>query len=304
MRRTLTLGLFILLAVALVATPAFAKKKKKKKKGAEEAPPEPGLIYVGNFPCYRPPDFSKITSTSERKKRRQEGYEVVNALVTGKAKDKSGAVLEMFQIENDEYEFFETAFLGRPQLLDDWLAENFAKCEAVGNGKTKEADYFAYLNKIGRNLEADECYRPLDYEWHDFLDIGQGWQRRVHTCKGDKVLIESTGEDNGQYTIADTGKMADNTFITATGDPNTPEAGEAGLVPEYPLGALLLRFQSEDDSYTKYFMIGAKLEFEAPDHGFLSFAINDTTYFDNKFRDIKGAIDYLGVDIYPEEGAD
>lgn len=299
MRRLLTLGLFALLSIALVATPALAKKKKKK--GAEEAPPPVGAVFVGTFPCYRPPDFDRITSTGERKKQRQLGYDAVNKLVTGVAKDKSGAVLEMFKIGYDEYEYFETAFLGRPQLLDYWLEENFAKCEAVGNGKMKEAAYFAYLDGIGRELESNECYKPLDYEWHDFLDIATDWQRRVHVCKDDKVLIESTGEENGQYTISDTGKMADNTFITAAGDPNTPEAGAAGLVPEFPLGALLLRFEAEDGSYTKYFLIGASVGFSAPDHGHLSFAINDTTYFDNKFRDIKGAIDYLGVDIYPEE---
>ncbi len=301
MRRFLTLGLFVLLSVALVATPAFAKKKKKKKKGAEEAPPEPGAVFIGNFPCYRPPDFDKITSTSERKRRRQEGYQVVDKLVTGVAADKSGAVLEMFKIEDDDYEYFETAFLGRPQLLDFWLAENFAKCTDVGKGKMKEAAYYDYLKQIGRELEANECYRPLDYEWHDFLDIATDWQRRVHVCKGDKMLIDATNEENGQYTINDTGKMADNVFITAAGDPNTPVAGEAGLVGEYPLGALLLRFEAEDGSYTKYYVIGMSMEFEGPDHGFLSFAINDTTYFDNKFRDIKGAVDYLGVDIYPEE---
>ena len=299
MRRLLTLVLFALLSVALVATPAMAKKKKKK--GAEEAPPEPGAVFVGNFPCYRPPDFSKITSNGERKKLRQQGFEAVNKLVTGVAQDKSDAALEMFKIDNDEYAFFETAFLGRPQLLDYWLDENFAKCQAVGTGKMKEKAYFEYLSTVGRELESNECYKPLDYEWHDFLDIASDWQRRVHVCKGDKVLIETTGEENGQYTITDTGKMADNTFMTAAGDPNTPEAGAAGLVAEYPLGALLLRFEAEDDSYTKYYLIGASLRFTSPDHGTLSFAINDTTYFDNKFRDIKGAIDYLGVDIYPEE---
>jgi len=303
MRRSMLLTLLVLLSLGLMAAPAFAKKKGKKKKKGEEEPPPTGELFVGNMPCYAPPDFGAM-SEGKRRMERQNGFQVVNKLVTGQAVGKDGAPLADYKIPDDDYDYFERAFLGRPQLLDDWLATNYEKCSAVGNKKMKQADYFAYLRQIGRELEANECYRPLDYEWHDFLDIGQSWQRRVHTCKGDKVLIEGTNAENGQYTIADTGKMKDNTFITAEGDPNTPEAGDAGLVPELPLGALVLRFQAEDDSYTKYYKIGFALEFQAPDHGFLSFAINDTTYYDNKFRDIKGAIDYLGVDIYPEDGGD
>ncbi len=302
MRRSMLFILVVLISAGLLTTPAFAAKKKKKKKGEEEPPPT-GEIFVGNLPCYAPPDFGAM-SEGKRRLERQNGFQSVNRLVTGQAVGKDGVELKQFKIENDDYDFFERAFLGRPQLLDDWLGENFKKCQAAGNRKIKDAEYQSYLSQIGRELEANECYRPLDYEWHDFLDIGQGWQRRVHACKGDKVLIEGTNAENGQYTIADTGKMADNTFITAEGDPNTPEAGEAGLVPELPLGALVMRFQAEDDSYTKYFKIGFATEWEAPDHGFISFAINDTTYYDNKFRDIKGAIDYLGVDIYPEEKED
>ena len=305
MRRTMLFVLLALLSLGLMVAPAFAAKKgkKKKKKKGEVEPPPVGEIFVGNIPCYAPPDFGAL-SEGKRRMERQSGFQSVNRLVTGVAVGKDGAPLTQYKIEDDDYDYFERAFLGRPQLLDDWLAENLQKCQDVGNSKMKEGDYFSYLRQIGRELESNECYRPLDYEWHDFLDIGQGWQRRVHTCKGDKVLIEGTNAENGQYTIADTGKMSENTFMTVEGDPSTPEAGEIGLVPELPLGALVMRFQSEDDSYTKYFQIGFSVEFEAPDHGFLSFAINDTTYYDNKFRDIKGAIDYLGVDIYPSESED
>ncbi len=301
MRRSSLFVLLALLSLGLTAAPAFAAKKGKKgKKKAEEAPPPTGELFVGDMPCYAPPDFSTLNE-GNRRMQRQAGFQAINKLVTGVAVGKDGAPLTKYKLEDDDYEFFERAFLGRPQLLDDWLAENYAKCQAVGNKKLKQAEYFSYLRQIGRQLESNECYRPLDYEWHDFLDIGQGWQRRVHICKGDQILVEGTNAENGQFTIADTGKMENNTFITVEGDPTTPEAGEAGLVAEYPLGALVMRFQAEDDSYEKYFKVGFQTAFEAPDHGFLSFAINDTTYYDNKFRDVKGAIDYLGVDIYPAE---
>ena len=303
MRRSMLLLLLVLLTLGLMAAPAFAGKKgkkNKKKKGVEEPPPT-GELFVGNMPCYAPPDFGAL-SEGNRRMERQKGYQAVNKLVTGVAVGQDGTTLESYKLEDDDYDYFERAFLGRPQLLDDWLGENYKKCQAVGNKKLKQAEYFTYLRQIGRQLESDECYRPLDYEWHDFLDIGAGWQRRVHICKGDKILIEGTNAENGQFTIADTGKMANNTFLTVEGDPAVPQAGDAGIVAELPHGALVMRFAAEDDSYEKYYKIGFRAEFEAPDHGFLSFTINDNTYYDNKFRDVRGAIDYLGVDIYPSEG--
>ena len=171
----------------------------------------------------------------------------------------------------------------------------------MGEGKGKRAAYAEYLAGIGREFEQNECYKPLVYEYHDFLDIQQGWQWRVHACRGDQVVIEATGEENGKYTVEDKGKSDQNKYITAKGDPDRPEAGDAGLVPEAPFGALVMKFEAEDGSYTQTYTIGASLGWEAPDHGYLSFSVNDVQYYDNKFHDLKGAIDYLGVDIYPAE---
>jgi len=284
------LSLLIIIALALLGTPAMAKKKKKKK-GAEEAPPPVGETMVGDWKCYGPPDFANM-NTGQIRMARSDALIYLQAFTAGK-------VMEGFAITGESLELFETAFLGRPALLDDWLQTNFELCSAVGKGKKKPSEYLEYLQAIGRELEAGQCYKPLDYEYHNFMDVSAGWQFRVHVCKGNQLLIESTGEANGQYTIADTGKMADNVFMTAEGDPALPEAGELGIVPELTHGALVMRYQAEDDSYTKYVKVGTHLEWEAPDHGYISFTVNDLTYFDNKFRDLKGAIDYLGLDIYP-----
>ena len=317
MRRTWTFSLLILIALALVASPALAKKKKKKKrKKGEEPAAQVGPVKIGDWECYAPPDFASLNAT-KRSEARQAGYEYVEKLVTGKQR-------EDFKIESlDALTYFETAFLGRPQLLDTWLDENFKRCKAVGEGKSSADDYLDYLAGIGRKLESDQCYKPLTYEYHNFMEISAGWQFRLHVCKGDKLLIESTGEDNGKYTVTDQGKAKKNTYVTADGrivlagmvaernaDTSTvgtllqAEAGETGLVADQPLGALLMRFESEDESYTKYQMIGLSSQYEAPDHGYISFAINDTTYYDNKFHDVRGAIDYLGIDIYPPVGED
>ena len=133
MRRTMLFVLLVLLSLGLMVIPAFAAKKgkKKKKKGGEEPPPV-GEIFVGNMPCYAPPDFGAL-SEGKRRMERQNGFQSVNKLVTGVAVGKDGAALAQYKIEDDDYDYFERAFLGRPQLLDDWLGENLKKCEAVGN---------------------------------------------------------------------------------------------------------------------------------------------------------------------------
>lgn len=323
MRRFLVL-IALVLSSSLVAAPALAKKgkaaewaaekskkegkKKKKKKGEEEAPPAVGPVQVGKFTCYAPPNWAAMTE-SQRRIARSEALEHLMGLVQGKVNDG-------FAIKNEQdLTYFETAFYGRPQLLDDWAEDNWKRCKAVGEGKAKPSAYLSWISAQGAELEAGECYKPLDYEYHNFMEIQAGWQLRVHVCSGDKFLVEATGEENGKYTVADTGKYKDNVYVTATGQPvlagkydgmsELPAdvvavpAGDLGLVPEEPLGALVMRFESEDGSYTKYFLVGQELEFEAPDHGFVSFAVNDTVYYDNRFHDIRGAIDYLGLDIYP-----
>jgi len=291
-RSHLVIVLVVLIALCMVVTPVLAKKKKKRKKKGAEEPPPAGEVVIGKWTCYSPPDFAGL-SHGKRRTARSEALDYLTRLVTGK-------VMEGFAIENDEdLTYFETAFLGRPSLVDTWMADNFQRCKDVAKGKTKPSVYQAYLSAIGAELEKGQCYKPLDYEYHNYLDIQSGWQFRIHVCTGDKVLVETTGIDNGRYTIEDTGKVKNNKYITSEGDPEIPEAGDKGLVAEQPSGAVLLRFEAEDGSYTKYVATGFSLEWAAPEHGFISFAINDTTYFNNAFHDGRGGIDFLGLDVYP-----
>jgi len=289
-RRHALLILLILGCLALIATPAFAKKKKKKKKGAEEPPPV-GEVAVGDWTCYGPPNFAAMNN-SARREARAAALNYLTELVNGQSRPG-------FVMEGDPLLLFETAFLGRPQLLDTWLAVNFSKCNEVAAGKVSEADYVKWLGSEARELEAGECYKPLNYELHDYIDIQTNWQVRLHMCKGDAILIETTGEENGQFTIEDTGKPKKNNYITAAGDPERPEAGEAGLVSDMPAGALIMRFEAEDESMTRYVLVGQNVTFKADQHGYISFSINDTTLFNNKFRNVGGAKDYLSLDIYP-----
>jgi len=289
-RRILFLFL-VLCSLTLVAAPAFAaKKKKRKKKGEVEAAPV-GKVVIGDWTCYSPPDFAKMNN-SERRQARSDSLDYLNPLVNGQSQ-------KGFAMEGDPLLLFETAFLGRPQLLDTWLAVNFEQCKLVASGKLSYADYADWMGDQARELEAGECYKPLTYELHDYIDIQTGWQLRLHMCKGDSILVETTGEENGQFTIEDTGKPKKNHYITAMGDPERPEAGETGVVSDMPAGALIMRFEAEDESMTRFEFVGKSLEFTATQHGYISFSINDTTYFNNKFRNVGGAKDYLSLDIYP-----
>lgn len=289
-RRILFLFL-VFSCVCLLAVPAFAaKKKKRKKKGAVEAPPV-GKVVMGDWTCYAPPDFAKMNN-SERRQARSDALDYLNPLVNGQSH-------KGFAMEGDPLLLFETAFLGRPQLLDSWLAVNFDQCKQVAAGKVSNEDYASWMGSQARELEEGECYKPLTYELHDYIDIQTGWQLRLHMCEGDSILIETTGEENGQFTIEDTGKPKKNTYITAAGDPDRAEAGEAGLVSDMPAGALIMRFEAEDESMTRYILVGQSVTFKADQHGYISFSINDTTLFNNKFRNVGGAKDYLSLDIYP-----
>ena len=292
-RRTLLVILFTLIAVALVAPAAIAKpKKKKKKRGEEEVTPAPvGEVMIGEWKCYASPQWESLKNT-DRLMARSDALNYLSQLV-------GGTKMEGFALEGESLGEFENAFLGRAELVEEWLPVIFDKCKAVGEGKMEPSVFLEDLKTLGWKLEEGQCRNPLTFEYHNFMDIQSDWQFKLHICKDDQILVETTGEKNGQYTVQAKDRLRDSKFITAAGDVDMMEAGEAGLVSDMPLGAMIMKFEAEDESSTKYFYVGTTLEFKAPEHGYVSFAINDNTYFDNKFRDASGAIDYLGLDIYP-----
>lgn len=279
--------LLVILSVA-VASPSFAAKKKSK----EPPPPPVGEVKVGDWSCWAPTDFASLTE-SQRRIERQKGYDFAWKLISGDQRPG-------FKVEDtQDLDYFETAFLGRPTLLDTWLPDNYKRCEAVGKGEATPESYLEWLSRIGRELEKGQCSRPFDYEVHQFLDVQTEWQARFHVCKGDKFALISTGTDMSQWQLVDAPKGQTPKFVGAAGDPATPAAGDLGVVGEAPWGALIMRFEYEDGSTTKYIVAGLAMDWEAPDHGFISFAINDNTYFDNKFREVKGVKDYLAITLTP-----
>lgn len=286
------LPIAVLLVVLLPATSALAKKKKK----SEEPPPPPptGWVDVGNgISCYNPPEYSKLAEI-DRRQARQATHEAVKGVLRG----ERGMEMDFGEEFLDE---FDVAFLGRPEKIEAFSRTNWENCNQVARGQMSLSDYKYFLSKAPKDAMKGECTNPLMYELHDYLGIQNDWQVRRHVCKADQVLIEST--QKSKYTVNDTGKDAK--WINLAGDPDVPQAGEGFPCPECPLGALLIRFEDEETGEVQVRAMGGSYEFKAPANGYISFAINDTTYFDNRFYEANGLKDYLSIDIYPpvREGA-
>ena len=130
------------------------------------------------------------------------------------------------------------------------------------------------------------------------MSVQDGWQVRRHMCLDDQVLIETTVSN--KYTVGDTGDYETTVWINPDGDPERPEAGEGYPCPHCPVGAVIYRFEFEDGSREPELnVLGTSKEFHAPANGFISFTVNDLSYFDNTFHEANGVIDYLPVSIYP-----
>jgi len=289
MRRTGVMILVTLIAVALCAPVAHAKKKKKK----EEAPKiEPGTWYdYHGTQCYNPPDFASEQNEPKRRMLRQNAMDEMMKLLKGE-------INEQIVVEERKIDAWETDFLGKPKAIEPFVAENLTECKKFADGELGLGAYVKWLAGGGKRATAGDCVNPLQYELHQNLTVQEGWQVRRHMCKDDQVLIETT-RDN-KYTVADTGDYDTTPWITPEGDPTQPEAGPDYPCPQCPVGAVVYRFEFDDDSKeTLLGTLGPELEFKAPGHGYISFTVNDQTYYDNRFHEDKGVIDYLPLSIYP-----
>lgn len=287
MRRSFLLFVVTLISVALITPAAFAKKKK------EEAPKtEPGtwFEYHGNQ-CYQPPDFAAEQNEPKRRMLRQNAMDEMAKLLKGEINE---------QIVVDEYKFdlWETDFLGKPKAIEPFTAENLDQCKKFADGELGLSAYTKWLAEGGKRATAGDCHNPLQYELHQNITVQEGWQVRRHMCLGDQVLIETT-KDN-KYTVADTGDYDTTPWITPEGDPAQPEAGPDYPCPHCPVGSVVYRFEFEEEGKEPVLaVLGASMEYHAPGNGYISFTVNDQTYYDNRFHEANGVIDYLPLSIYP-----
>lgn len=284
------------LAIACLLPPSAALAKKKKGEPAPPPPPKVGWIEAGKgVQCFNPPDFATATGEVQRRQMRQQAVDALRAIY-------QGGKVEGVALSEQDIEEFEVAFLGRPEKVEAFSRSAFEKCQEVGKGSLSASDFQYYLAKAPKDAMKGECTNPLMYQLHDYLSIQSDWQVRRHVCEGDKVLIEST--ETSKYTVADAGAKGTK-WINLLGDPDVPQAGEGYFCPGCPLGALLIRFENEDTGEVQVQAMGSALEYTAPGNGYISFTINDTTYFDNRFYEKDGIKDYLSIGIYPpvREGA-
>lgn len=288
MRRSSLLIVVTVISVGLIAPAAYAKKKKK-----EEAPKiEPGTWFdYHGTQCYNPPDFESEQNEPKRRMMRQKAMDEMAKLLKGE-------INEQIVIEERKFDAWETDFLGKPTAIEGFTQRGLEKCKAFADGELGLSAYTKWLADGGKRATEGDCHNPLQYELHQNLTVQEGWQVRRHMCTGDQVLIETT-EDN-KYTVADTGDYETTPWITPDGDPNQPEAGPDYPCPHCPVGAVVYRFEFEDEGKEDELgVLGTSKEFKASGNGYISFTVNDQTYYDNRFHEKDGVIDYLPLAIYP-----
>lgn len=233
--------------------------------------------------CFYPADFDKLQD-SERKMARQHALEEMK-------KQWSGLRDDDVKMEEMVIDDLETTLLGRPQLIETVVKANLDQCRAFMKGGDLAA-WKGWMNPLPGKLTAGECMSPLIDTMFDYLEISRPWYRSVTICKGDRVRVSATVSD--RYRIADKGE-----WITVEG------TGEKATGADLPcniegcnVGMLVGRFTGEDGIVTA-FPIGATHEFTAPVNGELSWSINDTTWYDNKYFKNASIEDRVAITVEP-----
>lgn len=269
-----------MLSMLLLAGLAEAKKPK----GPPPAPPQGWHTEEGwRGECWYPAEYDKLLE-GDRKMARQKALEEMK-------RQWSGGKEDFVSLDAGVIDDVETVLLGRPAMIENISKENLEHCMAVMKGGDT-APWQGWLAGLPSKLTAGECNTPLTYTLFDYLDIGRGWQRPVHICKGDKAKITATVKD--RYRISDKGE-----WITAEGTP------EKAIAAEFPcniegctVGMVVGKFVT-DDGVETIFPIGAGTLFVAPEHGTLYYSVNDTTWYDNKWFKSSTVEDKTAITIEP-----
>lgn len=235
--------------------------------------------------CYFPPDYNTL-GEGNRKLARQTALEQMKTQWLGARED--GASFDAGMIDE-----VETVLLGRPVQIEAISIANRDQCVGVMKGGASTDAWSAYLSSLPAKLTAGECLQPLTYTLFDYLDIGNSWQRPIGLCKGDKAHVIATAKD--RYRITDTGP-----WITVEGDPAQKAVGG-----EYPcniegcfVGMLVGRFVT-DSGVETVFPIGTDTTYAAPEHGTLTYSINDIAWYDNRWFKSSTIEDKTAITIEP-----
>lgn len=220
--------------------------------------------------CLYPPAFEPL-GPGDRKLARQD---VLKSMMSQWRGDRDDGV----RFDADQVEKLETVLLGTPDLIEAVSLDNLARCkEAMSSGEM--GLWSRWLRDAPARLTEGHCRTaPLDYQLFDYLDIGIGWQIPAGVCKGDRVQINASTQD--EYRIEDKGK-----WINADGDRDRPSHG-LNVPCNFQgcfAGMVIGRFTA-DSGAVEIFPIGTGTVFEAREHGRIDVQINDDTWFDNEYR--------------------
>jgi len=281
MARKFYLPLIICFSLLLAFGSDADAKKKRKKKG----PPPTGWQVISDEQpqCYYPPVWDSFNEIDRRMKRSEGMDEALNQW--------RGQRSDGVSFKEDIIDDVETVLLGRPEKIEAFLADNVVQCES-GDLSSWEG----WAKGLKAVLTAGECNHPLDYTMFDYLDIGTGWQRTLKICKGDRIKISGTAND--QYRISDSSP-----WITVLGDSAQPTSGaDAPCNIEGCLaGMLIMRFVGKATGFETVVPVGVRAVFSAPEDGEISYRINDTSFYDNKWHRSGSVIDHTAIEISPAQ---
>ncbi len=279
-RTYLHFPLVTLAALALVACP---------KKSTEPAAPIVGWHQEAEgwaFACYFPPNFGAMDELA-RKTARSDAFDAILGQWRGKREDG-------ISFEEGMLDELETTLLGDMNKVELVMGKNLEFCKAASQGGSKDA-WGSWLSNLSDQLTAGECFTHFDYTMYDYLEIDSGWQRSMPICKDDRVVISGTPKD--KFRVTDKGE-----WITVAGNPNESTSGT-----DLPCniegcfrGMLILKFVSEAGVEMVY-PVGESFSFTAPEHGSISYRINDDTFYDNTWYQSGGIIDHASVEITPAQ---
>ncbi len=242
--------------------------------------------------CYFPPDFAAVESTeglSERRMARQETLQQMQSQWGGARED--GVSFPSYVVDD-----VETVLLGRPEQIEVVALKNLEMCKQVMGAGSDPMTWQSWLNQLPDQLTEGECQLPFTYTVFDYLEIGGSWQLSVPLCAGEVARIQSTTAD--KYRITEKGSWINTEGVPGTEGPD----GEEWLctMESCREGMLIGRFVT-DDGIEEIFPVGLETTYRAPNHGTLSVAINDSTYYDNIYFKSGGIIDHTGITISPGE---
>lgn len=281
MLRNTRVPLFLCALMAMSWSVDADAKRKKKKRRRGEVPTGWVETKAGPPACYYSPVWGNLNEIDRRLKRAEVLDEILNQW--------RGQRGDGIDFGEELIEEVEITLLGRPEKIEAFVLANTEQCTAGDVGAWK-----SWAKGLKATLTAGECNHPLDYTMFDYLDIGNGWQRPLNICKGDRISISGSASD--RYRLSD-----ESPWITIAGDPAQPTSGS-----EWPCnlegclaGMLVMRFVGKKSGIESVVPVGVRAVFSAPEDGVISYRINDTTFFDNTWHTSGSVIDHTSIEVSP-----